>query len=67
MKKRIMKLTKKRNKLTGTAFLSAILILFTCIIFIMSYEKSFMGSLKNNLMILKYFSSAFLATIPTYL
>lgn len=52
-----MKRSQRISKLDASAFLSAILLLFVCILFITYYQQSFMMNLENNLMLLKYLNN----------
>ncbi|GBG04589.1 hypothetical protein LrDSM24759_05030 [Lactobacillus rodentium] len=47
----------QRPKVRGSAMLSAILLLFACILFVTFYQEVFMKNLENNLLLLKYLNN----------
>lgn len=49
-----MKRINYMTKVDASAFLSAVLLLFACILFVTYYQQVFMTNLENNLLLLKY-------------
>lgn len=47
---------KKMKKLKASAFLSAMLILIFCILFVTYYQQAFLMNIKNNQLLIQYFS-----------
>lgn len=50
------KTINQKRKLKGSAFLTALLVIFTCSAFVIFYQQIFFSNLENNKLLLDYFS-----------